>query len=79
MIKRQLQSKLTSLSKQFPVISVIGPRQSGKTTLVKTTFPKYQYISFEDIDNRRRALADMRGFLEQYGSGVIVLLFTNTC
>ncbi len=72
MIKRQLQAKLAALSKQFPVISVIGPRQSGKTTLVKTTFPKYQYISFEDIDNRRRALADMRGFLEQYSNGVIL-------
>ena len=72
MIKRQLQSKLISLSRQFPVISVIGPRQSGKTTLVKLTFPKYQYISFEDIDTRRRALADMRGFLEQYSAGVIL-------
>lgn len=72
MIKRHLQTKLTALSKQFPVISVIGPRQSGKTTLVKTTFPKYQYISFEDIDNRRRALSDMRGFLEQYSNGVIL-------
>ena len=72
MIKRQLQSKLISLSRQFPVISVIGPRQSGKTTLVKLTFPKYQYISFEDIDTRRRALTDMRGFLEQYSAGVIL-------
>jgi uncharacterized protein len=72
MINRYLQSKLLALSKQFPVISVIGPRQSGKTTLVKAVFPKYQYISFEDIDTRRRALADIRGFLELYGSGVIL-------
>ncbi len=72
MIKRVLQAKLLSLSKQFPVIAVIGPRQSGKTTLAKLVFPKYAYISFEDIDNRRRALADMRGFLEQYSSGVIL-------
>ena len=71
MIQRQQQAKLLSLAKQFPVISVIGPRQSGKSTLVKHCFPKYDYISFEDIDNRRRALLDMRGFLEQYGKGVI--------
>ena len=71
MIQRQQQTKLLSLAKQFPVISVIGPRQSGKSTLVKHCFPKYDYISFEDIDNRRRALLDMRGFLEQYGKGVI--------
>ena len=71
MIQRQQQAKLLSLAKQFPVISIIGPRQSGKSTLVKHCFPKYDYISFEDIDNRRRALLDMRGFLEQYGKGVI--------
>jgi len=72
MIQRQQQAKLLSLAKQFPVISVIGPRQSGKSTLVKHSFPKYDYISFEDIDNRRRALLDMRGFLEQYSKGVIL-------
>ena len=71
MIKRQQQAKLLSLAKQFPVISIIGPRQSGKSTLVKYCFPHYEYISFEDIDNRRRALLDMRGFLEQYSKGVI--------
>jgi predicted AAA+ superfamily ATPase len=71
MIRRQQQIKLLSLAKQFPVISIIGPRQSGKSTLVKHCFPQYDYISFEDIDNRRRALLDMRGFLEQYSKGVI--------
>lgn len=71
MIKRQQQAKLLSLAKQFPVISIIGPRQSGKSTLVKHCFPQYDYISFEDIDNRRRALLDMRGFLEQYSKGAI--------
>ena len=71
MIRRQQQAKLLSLAKQFPVISIIGPRQSGKSTLVKYCFPQYDYISFEDIDNRRRALLDMRGFLEQYNKGAI--------
>ena len=44
MIKREAQNKLKFLAKSFPAIAVIGPRQSGKTTLVKTAFPKKPYI-----------------------------------
>ena len=47
------------------MISVTGPRQSGKTTLVKNDFKAYEYLSLEDLDVREEANTDPRGFLEQ--------------
>ena len=47
MINRKLKEKLIEAAKGFPIISVIGPRQSGKTTLAKMTFPDYEYVSLE--------------------------------
>jgi hypothetical protein len=64
MIKRELTEKLIELSNKFPVISVTGPRQSGKTTLIKFSFPEYTYSSLEDPDTRIIAQNDPRGFLE---------------
>ena len=52
-------------AKQFPVVTVLGPRQSGKTTLCRTTFPSHKYFSFEDPDVRRRAIDDPRSFLAE--------------
>jgi uncharacterized protein len=66
MIKRELQDKLLKLATKFPVVSVTGPRQSGKTTLIKYSFPDYRYVSLEDPDIRILAQNDPRGFL---GSG----------
>lgn len=66
MIKRELASKLEQLAKQFPVVAVLGPRQSGKTTLVQATFPHHKYFSFEDLDIRSFAQNDPRGFLETH-------------
>ena len=54
-IKRELVSELKSLAKQFPVISIYGPRQSGKTTLSKMAFAKYKYINLENISVRKFA------------------------
>lgn len=65
MIRRQLEKKIKSLAKQYPVVTLTGPRQSGKTTLAKTCFPKYNYYSLEDLDIREYAYQDPRGFLEQ--------------
>ena len=65
MIKRQMQKTLLRLSKQYPVITLTGPRQSGKTTLCKSCFPKYFYCNLEDLDTREYAKADPRGFLNQ--------------
>ena len=58
--------------KAYPIVSLTGPRQSGKTTLVKTLFPHFQYLSLEDLDIREFALKDPRGFLQNYPSEVII-------
>jgi len=71
-IKRDLSHTLKRLSSKFPVVSVVCPRQSGKTTLVRNVFPKLAYISLEDMDTREFALQDPRGFLSNYRNGVIL-------
>lgn len=71
-IARTIQSKLLSLSKQYPVLTLTGPRQSGKTTLVKKTFPKLPYFSLEKPDVLDFALADPNEFLKQADNGAIL-------
>lgn len=71
MIPRLLEKKMLQLMTQFPVISLTGPRQSGKSTLVKHTFPDYRYVSFEDPDVYETALDDPRSFLARYDNHVI--------
>ena len=66
MIARQLESKLKKLSTQFPAVSILGPRQSGKTTLAKSVFPHYRYFSFEDIALQSTVREDPKAFLEKY-------------
>lgn len=70
--QRLQMGKLIGLAQAFPVVAIVGPRQSGKTTLSRTTFPDYQYVSLEDLDHREFALQDPRGFLSQYSGGVII-------
>ncbi|MFH1422473.1 MAG: ATP-binding protein [Planctomycetota bacterium] len=72
MIPRILTKKLKKAATQFPVIAVTGPRQSGKTTLVKSVFRNYQYVSLELPDQRSFALEDPRGFLNQFNCPVIL-------
>ena len=72
MIKRNLTDKLLDLSNKFQVVTITGPRQSGKTTLVKSAFPTYSYVSLEEPDIRQLALTDPRGFLSNYPNGVIL-------
>ncbi|MGB9553477.1 MAG: ATP-binding protein [bacterium] len=72
MVKRTLAEKLISLSKQFPVVTITGPRQSGKTTLTQMVFKNYNYINLEDPDEREFALSDPRGFLKRIGEKVIL-------
>jgi len=64
MIKRELHEKLHHLAEQFPVVAILGPRQSGKTTLAKTEFNNYTYVSLEDFDVRSLANNDPRAFLD---------------
>jgi predicted AAA+ superfamily ATPase len=64
MIKRELASYLAYISRYFPVISVTGPRQSGKTTLIRSAFPNHEYCNLEDPVQREFALNDPRAFLK---------------
>ncbi len=72
MVDRTLKTKLLDLGTKYPVITLTGPRQSGKTTLLKHTFPDYEYVSLENIDMRSFAQNDPRGFLASYPSHVII-------
>jgi len=72
MIARTLAATLRQSAGAYPVLTVTGPRQSGKTTLVRATFPEHEYASLEDPDVRAFALRDPRGFLEQFEGPVIL-------
>jgi len=78
MIERSLTSKLIGLAQKFQVITLTGPRQSGKTTLVKAAFPTLPYVSLEEPDIRQIALTDPRGFLSNYAAGAILDEVQNT-
>ncbi|MEA3545082.1 MAG: ATP-binding protein [Thermodesulfobacteriota bacterium] len=71
MIKRQIETELLLLKNEFPIIAILGPRQSGKTTLSQKVFPEYDYVSLEDVDHREFAANDPRGFLNKYSKNVI--------
>ncbi len=72
MFKRTLSGKLSALAKKFPVVSIMGPRQSGKTTLSKKVFEDHDYVSLEEPNEREFALTDPKGFLRRFTGGVIL-------
>ncbi len=72
MIIRDAKQTLISLSRQFKAVAVVGPRQSGKTTLVKSVFKQLPYVNLENPDIRNFAINDTRGFIEQYKQGAIL-------
>ncbi len=72
MIKRTAQSTLEKMSLGFPVIAVTGPRQSGKSTLVQTTFAEKDYVTFDNLDVLASAKADPRGFLSRFPDGAAI-------
>ena len=72
MIEREIAKKLKSLVETFPVVTIEGPRQSGKTTLAKMVFPSYSYANLEDGAVRRLAERDPRAFFEQFPTPAIV-------
>jgi hypothetical protein len=72
MITRKLKTELTQCAMEYPAVTILGPRQSGKTTLAKMTFPKHSYLSLEDPDVRKQAVDDPRGFLESIDRGAIL-------
>lgn len=66
-IPRHMEPTLRRYADQFYIVSLTGPRQSGKTTLVRHTFPDKTYVSLEDPDLRQYALTDPRAFLAEIG------------
>lgn len=74
MIGRELQSSLIKDAKKAPVIAILGPRQSGKTTLARSTFDRHNYVSLEDYDMREFATRDARGFLSTYAHDPGIIL-----
>ncbi len=72
MIPRQIEQRLKDFTRKYPIVALTGPRQSGKSTLLKYSFPDYLYISLEDLDLRSFAESDPRGFLSTYSNHVII-------
>ena len=72
MIERLLSSFVKDNAGWFPVVSVTGPRQSGKSTLVQHVFPDYEYVNLEDEATRNLALADPAGFIRERTAHLII-------
>jgi predicted AAA+ superfamily ATPase len=71
-ITREIMPRVGQALKKFPIVAVLGPRQSGKTTLCKMLKPDFNYVNLEDISIRDFAKSDPKGFLETYKNGVII-------
>ncbi len=72
LLTRTAEKELRTLAGQFKAVAVVGPRQSGKTTLVRMAFPDKTYVSLENPDTRRFAIEDPRGFIAGYPDGAIL-------
>ena len=71
MIERTMAKTAKKLWSKYPIITITGPRQSGKTTLAKTIFPDTEYVNLEIPDVREEALRDARGFMQRHKAPVI--------
>jgi hypothetical protein len=71
-IKREIESELQDLASQYPVVMIVGPRQSGKTSLALKTFQDKPYYSFENPDVREQFIADPRAFFSANPDGAII-------
>lgn len=72
MIPRALSKRLLQAAKRFPIVAITGPRQSGKTTLVREIFKRRPYVNLEDPDQREFAAADPRRFLGSHPKGMVI-------
>ena len=72
MIHRFLSKYAQKDAEYYPVITITGPRQSGKTTLARATFPGYSYVSLEETDTRSFVRDDPRGFLARFRGPIII-------
>jgi uncharacterized protein len=71
MIARNMKKTIDEIKNSFKSITILGPRQTGKTTLAKMCFPDYTYFNFENADTREMALSDPRYFFKQTLQGAI--------
>ncbi len=71
-INRILKNEVKNKAKKIGVISIFGPRQSGKTTLVKDTFPNYKYFNLEDLSLKAKIEQDPKGFIDRQETGIIL-------
>jgi predicted AAA+ superfamily ATPase len=72
MIRRNIEPLFRQLAGQYPIVTLVGPRQSGKTTLARMVFPGKPYVTLEDPDMRRFAMEDPRSFLATYQEGAVI-------
>ena len=72
MIQREAAAYVERMAKSFPVVSITGPRQSGKTTLARTVFPDYEYLNLESPDTMREAMADGASFFRNHPAPLIL-------
>ncbi len=72
MIKRHITAELLSLLTEYPVVTILGPRQAGKTTLAKAVLPGYEYHNLEHPETRQLAMDDPKAFLARCGKNVII-------
>lgn len=71
-LNRQMEGKFAALLMQYPVITIMGPRQSGKTTLAKNTLPHFDYVNLEDPTTRQIIMQDTRAFFEKHSHHLII-------
>ena len=71
MIKREIQDELMTCAREYPVVTIMGPRQAGKTTLAKAAFPNLPYVSLEQPVVRQQFNDDPLGFIHRYSNGAI--------
>ncbi len=71
-VRRNLTTVLVRVARQYPVVTVTGPRQSGKTTLCRHTFPHKPHVNLERVDDRTFAATDPRGFLASHPDGAVL-------
>lgn len=71
-IEREITSKIQHLLSKFPIVTLTGTRQCGKSTLLRNKFRDYRYVSLEDLDIRKLAINDPRSFLSTFKKGTII-------
>ncbi len=72
LINRHIAGQISVASKFYHAITLTGPRQSGKTTLVRNFFPELPYVNFEDIPTRMEAMNDIKAFIRRFPKGLII-------